>query len=191
MFHDADINKDGVLSFDELYALFSKINSDITKNDLITLMKEIDENNDGQLDVDEFIALMQMDPETLQTSGGSKAMLKLKKVKKLDPMIFVRQFKAMPTHVVRSVIHRYLLKGMLYTSSAFTPKLNPRTLIYEDLVPNPPPPKTMKPAEAEAYPPIKQVTPLISAEFTLSVATGVPFPPKEQFDRKQIIARKI
>lgn len=90
MFHDADINKDGVLSFDELYALFSKINSDITKNDLITLMKEIDENNDGQLDVDEFIALMQMDPETLQTSGGSKAMLKLKKVKKLDPMIFVR-----------------------------------------------------------------------------------------------------
>lgn len=65
MFHDADINKDGVLSFDELYALFSKINSDITKNDLITLMKEIDENNDGQLDVDEFIALMQMDPETL------------------------------------------------------------------------------------------------------------------------------
>lgn len=47
MFHDADINKDGVLQFDELYALFSKINSDITKNDLITLMKEIDENNDG------------------------------------------------------------------------------------------------------------------------------------------------
>jgi len=30
-----------------------------------------------------------MDPETLQTDGGSKAMLKLKKVKKLDPMIFV------------------------------------------------------------------------------------------------------
>lgn len=62
-----------------------------------------------------------MDPETLQTDGGSKAMIKLKKVKKLDPMIFVRQFKAMPTHVVRSVIHRYLLKGMLYTSSAFIP----------------------------------------------------------------------
>jgi len=53
-------------------------------------MKEIDANNDGQLDVDEFIALMQMDPETLQTDGGSKAMIKLKKVKKLDPMIFVR-----------------------------------------------------------------------------------------------------
>ena len=58
MFHDADINKDGNLQFDELYALFSKINSDITKNDLMILMKEIDENNDGQLDIDEFIALM-------------------------------------------------------------------------------------------------------------------------------------
>jgi len=33
---------------------------------------------------------MQMDPETMQKEGGAKAMLKLKKVKKLDPMIFVR-----------------------------------------------------------------------------------------------------
>lgn len=106
-------------------------------------------------------------------------MLKLKKVKKLDPMIFVRQFKAMPTHVVWSVIHRYLLKGMLYTSSAFMPKLNPWTLFYDDLIPNPPAPKTMKPVDVESYPPIKPIIPLISVEFTISVATGVPFPPKE------------
>lgn len=166
MFHDADINKDGTLQFDELYALFGKINPEITKNDLIVLMKEIDANNDGQLDIDEFIALMQMDPETLQTDGGSKAMVKLKKVKKLDPMIFVRQFKAMPTHVVRSVIHRYLLKGMLYSSSAFIPWLNPWTLMYDDLISNPPAPKTMKPVDLECYPPLKPITPILSVEFS-------------------------
>lgn len=30
MFHDADINKDGLLQFDELYNLFNKIDSNIT-----------------------------------------------------------------------------------------------------------------------------------------------------------------
>jgi Ca2+-binding EF-hand superfamily protein len=90
MFYDADINKDGVLTFDELYNLFSKINPDMTRNDLMTLMKEIDENNDGKLDIDEFIALMQMDPETMRSESSSKTMLKLKKVKKLDPSIFLK-----------------------------------------------------------------------------------------------------
>ena len=47
MFHDSDINKDGVLTFDELYNLFNKINPEITRNELMILMKEIDENNDG------------------------------------------------------------------------------------------------------------------------------------------------
>lgn len=47
MFHDADINKDGTLTFDELYNLFRKINPEITRNELMILMKEIDENNDG------------------------------------------------------------------------------------------------------------------------------------------------
>jgi Ca2+-binding EF-hand superfamily protein len=58
MFHDADINKDGVLQFDELYNFFHKIGADISKGDLIAMMKEIDANNDGELDIDEFIALM-------------------------------------------------------------------------------------------------------------------------------------
>jgi len=52
-------------------------------------------------------------------------------------------------------------------------------LFYDDLIPNPPAPKTMKPVDVESYPPIKPIIPLVSVEFTMSVATGVPFPPKE------------
>ena len=35
MFYDADINKDGYLSFDELYNLFNKISANVSKDDLV------------------------------------------------------------------------------------------------------------------------------------------------------------
>lgn len=48
----------------------------------------------------------------MTSDTSSKAMLKLKKVKKLDPKIIMEQFKkGMPGHIVRSVISRYQSKG--------------------------------------------------------------------------------
>ena len=93
-------------------------------------------------------------------------MLKLKKVKKLDPSVFLKNFKSMPGHIVKSVISRYQSKGMLLPSFSFIPKLNPKTLIYEDMIPNPPPPPTMKDADKECYPPFWPTVPLIAAELT-------------------------
>lgn len=106
-----------------------------------------------------------MDPETLTSDSSSKTMMKLKKVKKLDPKIIMEQFKkGMPGHIVWSVISRYHNKGLLLSSSAFLPKLDPKTLVYEDMMLSPPPPATMKEVDKESYPPFKLTVPLLSVE---------------------------
>ena len=42
----------------ELYSIFKKLGADVTENDIIELMTEIDVDRNGELDIDEFISLM-------------------------------------------------------------------------------------------------------------------------------------
>ena len=42
----------------ELYNIFKKLGADVTENDIIEMMTEIDVDRNGQLDIDEFISLM-------------------------------------------------------------------------------------------------------------------------------------
>ena len=108
MFVDADINKDGFLTQDELYNMFNKLGAGVSKDDIVTFMSEVDDNKDGKLDINEFIALMQMDTSTMKSEVSEKVVLKMKKVRKLDPMQFARYFKSMPSHFVESAIYREL-----------------------------------------------------------------------------------
>lgn len=42
----------------ELYNVFKKLGADVTENDIIELMNEIDVDRNGEIDIDEFISLM-------------------------------------------------------------------------------------------------------------------------------------
>lgn len=42
----------------ELYNIFKKLGADVSENDIIELMTEIDVDRNGELDIDEFISLM-------------------------------------------------------------------------------------------------------------------------------------
>ena len=42
----------------EIYKVFKKLGSDVTENDIIELMNEIDVDRNGEIDIDEFISLM-------------------------------------------------------------------------------------------------------------------------------------
>jgi Ca2+-binding EF-hand superfamily protein len=42
----------------ELYNVFKKLGADVTENDIIELMTEIDVDRNGEIDIDEFISLM-------------------------------------------------------------------------------------------------------------------------------------
>ena len=42
----------------ELYNIYKKLGADVSENDIIELMTEIDVDRNGELDIDEFISLM-------------------------------------------------------------------------------------------------------------------------------------
>jgi len=100
-------------------------------------MKEIDQNEDGKLDIDEFISLMSMDPQSMSQETSKETMLKMKKVNSVNPVEFARNFKSMPAHIVKPALSRLFENGDQYPSSVFMPKLDSVHMSYEDLVPNP------------------------------------------------------
>jgi len=78
-----------------------------------------------------------MDPRTMKNESSEQVMFKFKKVKRLDPVEFAKYFKSMPSHFVESSIFKEMEKGRLLPSSAFVPRINSHTLLYDDLIPNP------------------------------------------------------
>ncbi len=63
MFLDADIDHSGTLSLDEIYSVILKMGAEVSMEELVELMNEIDVNRDGTLDIDEFISMMNMGDE--------------------------------------------------------------------------------------------------------------------------------
>lgn len=58
MFLEADVDRSGTLSIDEIYSVLLKLGTEATKQELIDLMYEIDVSRDGIIDIDEFMAFM-------------------------------------------------------------------------------------------------------------------------------------
>ena len=133
MFHQADINKDGYLTIDELDIMFKQYNTNITYEDLVGLMKEIDVDGDGRLDIDEFIALMTCDYESFKNASSGNTLMKMKKSTKTPAYNFAKYFKVLPTQFVESFTTKLWQKKKNLPSSVFEPKINPTTLLYKDL----------------------------------------------------------
>jgi calmodulin len=57
-FLDADIDCSGTLTVDEIYSVLLKMGAELSMDELVELMHEIDVDRTGSLDIDEFVALM-------------------------------------------------------------------------------------------------------------------------------------
>jgi len=145
MFHQADINKDGYLTIDELDIMFKQYNTNITYDDLLGLMKEIDVDGDGRLDIDELLALMTLDHKSFKNSSSGNTLMKMKKSDKTPAYSFAKYFKILPSQFVESFTTRLWKRKQNLPSSVFDPKINPDTLLYKDLR------KDMRPTEKD-YP---------------------------------------
>merc|ERR1719174_1954065 len=54
IFAEFDTSGDGFIDFDELCAALKKGGKNLSREDCTTIMKQIDENNDGKISFDEF-----------------------------------------------------------------------------------------------------------------------------------------
>merc|ERR1719191_932402 len=69
-----DISHDGKLDFDEMHALLSMGNPNLSSLDLWTIFKEADKDHDGVVDFDEFFDYLHQehdgDPDTCPANGN-------------------------------------------------------------------------------------------------------------------------
>ena len=60
VFLDCDVDNSGTLSVDELWNAIKKMGAEVSHDDVINLMSEIDIDRNGYVDVNEFISLIQL-----------------------------------------------------------------------------------------------------------------------------------
>ena len=136
-FLDADVDHTGALSVDEVYAVLLKMGAELTLDELVELMHEIDVDRNGCLDIDEFVALMTSTGDELSfTSVNAKnTLMTIKRARKLHPLDFFKSFKSMPNSFVPSFFAERWSKRRNLPSSVFMPMIDPKTMLYKDLLP--------------------------------------------------------
>ena len=74
---EADTDYSGYLSVNELYIALKKGGADVSHEDIIILMSEIDIDKNGEIDIDEFIALMTMGDQIIKNGGAKNTYTKI------------------------------------------------------------------------------------------------------------------
>jgi hypothetical protein len=136
-FMDADIDHTGTLSVDEIYSVLLRMGAELSLDELVELMNEIDVDRNGTLDIDEFVALMSVSGGEMQfqNQNARSTLLSIRRARKLNPLDFFKSFKSMPQSFVPSFIAERWSKKKNLPSSVFMPQLDPRTMLYKDLLP--------------------------------------------------------
>ena len=101
-FLEADTDYSGYLSVNELYIALKKGGADVSHEDIIILMSEIDIDKNGEIDIDEFIALMTMGDQIIKNGGAKNTYTKIQKSRMADPLRILDCFNSMPVNFVRS-----------------------------------------------------------------------------------------
>lgn len=120
---DADIDHSGTLSIDEIFNVLLKMGAEVTMEELIELMNEIDVDRSGCLDIDEFVALMTLGDEIQFRSAQAKnTFINIKRARRLNPLDFFKCFKNMPINFVPSFFTElWTKKRKNLPSSVFMP----------------------------------------------------------------------
>lgn len=178
-FLDADIDHTGALSVDEIYGVLLKLGAELTLDELIELMHEIDVDRNGCLDIDEFVALMTSTGDEMQfaNANSKSTLLSIKRARKLNPVDFFKSFKSMPNSFVPSFIAERWSKRRNLPSSVFMPLIDPKTMLYKDLLP--PMQENINPnniSKKTHHPRIRPIPTEVGTEIFFEEAQGVPLP---------------
>ena len=97
LFREADTDYSGFLEADELWNVLIKQGIDLSFEELVQLMSEFDMDANAQLDIDEFVHMMNLgDDVNFQSEGSKTTYLKMRKAKRLNVMDFMKAFGNLP-----------------------------------------------------------------------------------------------
>ena len=137
MFKDADTDYSGYLTADEVYTVLLKNGIDLQYEELIELMEEFDVSGDAQLDIDEFVAMMNTSSEVNFSNQGSEAAyMKIRKSRRLNVMDFLKALKNLPSAFVKSVFYeKWVKENKNRPSDVFKAQIDLRTMTWKDMLP--------------------------------------------------------
>ena len=77
--------------------------ADVSHDEVINLMSEIDADRSGYIDINEFMSLMQLGDEcTFHNHGSSSTLNKIQMARHLSPADFLKSFKDVPRNFTPS-----------------------------------------------------------------------------------------
>lgn len=135
-FKRADINNSHELSKDQLGQALLNLGSELRPQELDALFKSIDRNNNGAVDIDEFIGFI-MSPADRDSfdADTDAAVYNIRKLNKVSPLETFKSFMGMPNNYCFSFIREQLKKEKILPSATLKPQLDPSGLVFTDLTP--------------------------------------------------------
>ena len=137
IFKDADTDYSGYLTVDEVYTVLLKKGIDLTHDELCELIAEFDVSGDGQLDIDEFVAMMNISSDMVFSSSNAKnTYLKIRQSSRLNVVDFMKAFKTLPSAFIPSVFtNKWIKESKVRPSEVLKAQLDPRTMTWKDMLP--------------------------------------------------------
>ena len=143
---------------------------------------DIDKN--GSIDIDEFVDLLQQgDGIQWKQDNSRKAMLSIKKARKLNAKDFLNAFQYMPKTFIPSFTTEQHSQLRNLPSSAFKPEL--LGLHYKDIN------RRFNPRSKQVENKLQIREAEIGGELLLRLATGVPLPDVKDINREKIKGRVV
>ena len=194
MFKEADTDYSGYLEPDEVYTILLKRGIDITKDELIELIAEFDVSGDAQLNIDEFVTMMNS-PSSLSFCNEKNKEVYLKiRMSRLNCLDFLKAIRNLPSAFVPSVFHSKWTKEHKHRpSDVLKAQLDPLTMTWKDLLPMLTEMFTKEMERDRSQRPfIRPIKNQYGCEITVMEAEGIPLPPDGQgFLRSMIVKRAV
>lgn len=99
-------------------------------------MQEFDIDGNAQLEIDEFVAMMNLGDEVnFANQESANSYLKIRKARKLNVMDFMKAFSNLPASFTDSSFTANWRSKRNLPSSVLKPQIDPRTMLWKDMYP--------------------------------------------------------
>ena len=185
-FMEADYDKVGYLTPQQLTGALQKMGMSVPEGDLKAVIDLADSNKDGKIDIDEFMMLITTDdPSILSNPQVMAARFSINRARKLSPIDFLNMFQGVPRHFMQSFVTEEQKMGRLLQANEVTPTLDRSGLILKDVNVYPVTDRFNK----QSY--LRMSSPACGGQITIRLAKGIPIPDPTQVNYGSIIKRLV